>query len=198
MAMYFGNRTCKFGMLIVIAFFGSRLRAQDFLSGVYLSVKDFENGKLSYARPCDGKRHIRLHEFLAKPYITLELKDRVIRLFKDSIYGVEVCDGYPRRFYRRYDSNYMLVESGSITIYQKEENVPYGKGYRIASRFFFSVTPDGEIMPLTLENLKNIYFANHALCEALDRTFENGHLAAYDPENQAFRVNAFLDRYTTK
>jgi hypothetical protein len=45
-----------------------------------------------------------------------------------------------------------------------------GKGYRTIQEYYFSVRPEGQILALTLENLKQALPNNHKFHDSLDAT----------------------------
>jgi hypothetical protein len=59
--------------------------------------------------------------------------------------------------------------------------------------YSFSVGPDGEIIRLTLENLKQVFPDNHRFHDLLDANFGSGQkLEEYDEFHKMFKVNRLL------
>ena len=52
------------------------------------------------------------------------------------------------RFYN--NTEYRIAEAGNIYIYTQDRNIAQSKGYKVVNAYFFSTTPDGELLPLTL------------------------------------------------
>jgi hypothetical protein len=165
-------------------------------SGVYLTAQDYKNGKLSYADPCGKEHHIKLNEFLGKPYITVKHNDKVVKLMKDSIYAFVNCDGHAHRFYKHHDSDYIIEENMPLTIYAKETGMTQNKGFKVGFEFYFSTTLAGDIVQLTAENLKKAYPKNNKLHDAIDQYFPEGiGITDYDKFHNSFKVNHLLAGY---
>jgi len=57
-------------------------------SGVYITLDDFENNRLTYATGATSDENkIRFNEFIAKPYIIVKHKGEKVHVFKDEIYA---------------------------------------------------------------------------------------------------------------
>src|SRR2546428_7567152 len=59
--------------------------------------------------------------------------------------------------------------------------------------YFFSVGPNGEVLPLTIANLKKAFPDSHRFHDNLDMAFRNdSQLAKYDDFHKMFKVNRLL------
>lgn len=170
--------------------------AQTLESGVYLTTQDFLEKKLSYASPCGKEHTIKLNEFLGKPFITLKHKGSTVKLMKDSIFAFVDCEGIAHRFYKKYDSDYLIEEAKALTIYSREENVSTSKGFKVQKEYFFSTALSGELIPLEPEKLKMAFPQNHELHDAIDQFFPQGNgITDFDKIHKEFKVNHFLTKY---
>jgi len=154
-------------------------------SGIYMSVADFRNNKLSYENPC--KKSIHVHDFFwSKPAITVKSGNKKYTLKKSAVYGYRDCDNTVYRFYN--NTEYNIAEAGSIFIYTKEQNIAQSKGYKVVNTWYFSTTADGVISLLTLANLKDACKSNDKFLDLI-RNFSDSDLNAYDETHNTFKVN---------
>jgi hypothetical protein len=85
---------------------------------------------------------------------------------------------------------YEILEAKDIYIYSTDVLVRKGTSEKA---FFFSAGPNGDIMPLTILNLKNAFPNNHAFHDNLDMAFKHdSDLTKYDDFHKMFRVNRLL------
>jgi len=88
---------------------------------------------------------------------------------------------------------YNFVERGPVWIYNKEVYVE-GKGIRKERKYFFSTYGKGEILPLTIDNLKKSFPDNHLFHVLLDAQFRSdAELSNYDSFEKKFTVNHLLE-----
>ena len=88
------------------------------------------------------------------------------------------------------NEEYKIEEVRSITIYSLQESAPSGKSFRWINVYYFSSTPDDEIKPLTIENLKFAFPDNHKFHDTLNETFkDNVSVSEYDTFHKMFKVN---------
>jgi hypothetical protein len=161
-------------------------------SGVYLTAADYQNGRLSFEGDCRSKTHkLELHDVLNKPYIdvTHELEKR--RYSKSDLFGFRACDGRDYRFASNLE--YQILEARELYIYARVVSKSRGKGFHTDLEYYFSAGPEGRILALTLENLKQAFPDNHRFHDSLDATFGAGQpLAEYDEFHKMFKVNRLL------
>jgi hypothetical protein len=161
-------------------------------SGIYMTLQDYEEGKLSFEANCDSSsRKIKLHHFFSGKYVDIIRNDKKYRLSKDSIFGYRDCKGYDYRFYENYDHEYQIEEAKSIVIYSVLMADPTytGKGVKLVRTYFFSKTINSAIMPLTVRNLKQIFPRNAMFCNLLD-TDED--VITYDTIHKMYKVNYLM------
>lgn len=179
--------------LTFVAVTGEAVNAQ---SGVYRTLEDFENNRLSYATN-DGtnENKIRFNEFLSKPYIIVKQNGEKIHVFKDEIYAYKNKGNIVRTC---NFTQYYFLEKGPIWIYYKDVYASLPKGTQRVRKYFYSTHGKGEIMPLTIHNLKRSFPDNDMFHIYLDAQFRNdADLARYDCYANKFKVNYLLEKAST-
>lgn len=177
---------------VIAGLLGTTANAQNNVSGVYLTLDDFENGKLSYASNSlldSGK--IQFHEFFEKPFITVKHDGEKTQLFKDEIFAYQNKGAIIRT------SNfvtYIFVERGPVWIFYKDLTTSHGKERKRERKYFYSASGDGAILPLTINNLKKSFYDKHLFHDLLDAQFRNdSELSQYDSFEKKFKVNHLLN-----
>lgn len=161
-------------------------------SGVYLSSADYKNGRLAFQGDSGSETHkLELHDVLNKPYIEVTHDTEKHRHQKGDLFGFRACDGRDYRF--ASNREYQILEAKELYIYARGTPVGAGKGIRTVAAYYFSVGPDGPVLALTLENLKQSFPDNHRFHDNLDAMFGPGQvLAEYDEFHKTFKVNRLL------
>ncbi len=167
--------------------------AQTNNSGIYMSVSDYNNHKLTYEIDCSIEKHkIRLNEFFNRPYITVIHNGAYHKLLKNEIYGFKDCNNKVYRFYR--SKEYEIVETGKIIIYTAEVNVTKGKGFSTVHEYYFSILSFDVIKPLTINNVKEAFPNNHKFHDLLDQYFNgNNEVSEYDSFHKMYKINHLLE-----
>ncbi len=161
-------------------------------SGIYLTAADYRDGRLSAEGDCGSKAHkLELHDVLNKPYIDVTHGSKRHRYAKKDLFGFHACDGNDYRFVA--NKEYQIVEAKELYIYITKTSVRAGKGFRLVPVYYFSVGSGGEVLLLTLGNLKQAFPTNHKFHDSLDQMFGPGQdLAQYDEFHKMFKVNRLL------
>jgi len=161
-------------------------------SGIYLTAADYRDGRLALEGDCGSKTHkLSLHDVLNKPYVDVTHESEKRRYPKSDLFGFRACDGRDYRF--ASNLQYQILESRELYIYARGIPVNYGKGYRTIQEYYFSVGPEGHILALTLENLKQALPNNHRFHDSLDATFgPEREPWEYDEFHKMFKVNRLL------
>jgi len=164
-------------------------------SGIYLTAADYRDGRLALEGDCGSKTHkLSLHDVLNKPYVDVTHESEKRRYPKSDLFGFRACDGRDYRF--ASNLQYQILESRELYIYARGIPVNYGKGYRTIQEYYFSVGPEGHILALTLENLKQALPNNHRFHDSLDATFGPGREPwEYGEFHRMFKVNRLLNRF---
>lgn len=164
--------------------------AQQGESGVYFTPQDFKNGKLEYAINCKTEKHkIKLNDFLDKPYITVIHEGKRYEHQKKDIFGYRDCEGIDYRFVN--NGNYPILNPReNIVLYKLIQGVDSKTSKRTIS-YFFSNGLDGNVVALTVENLKAAFSDNHKFHDLLDTEFGSGTVALtdYDSFHKIYKVN---------
>jgi hypothetical protein len=180
--------------VIAIAFgviIGLSASAQKRESGIYLTQFDFENQKLTYSTASlTESNRIQFNELLGKPFINIKNDGKKIILFKDDVFAYKNKNQIVRT---HHFVSYNFAENGVIWIYFKDLNISLGKGIKKERKYFYSVGGKGEIIPLTVSNLKKS-FPSSLLHNFLDAQFRSdSDLASYNHTERKFQVNHFLE-----
>ena len=170
-------------------------------SGIYLTADDYTNRRLTSESNCDAAGHrVELHDVLGKSFIHVTHEGETRRYEKRDIYGFRSCERKDYRFVG--NDEYEILESRAISIYERELPTQSPKdaarGLPRGYRYFFSVAAGGEVLPLTIDNLKRAFPDNHAFHDALDVTVRNNdELVRFDTFHKMFKVNRLLTATAT-
>ena len=177
---------------VVFSVGASNQTANSKISGIYLTSADYEATQLSFQGICGSGAHkLALHDVLNKPYIDVTHDHEKRRYPKSDFFGFRACDGRDYRFAGNLE--YQILEAKALYIYARETSEARGKTFNTRRDYYFSVGPEGKIMVLTLDNLKQALPDNHRFHDSLDMTFGAGQsLAEYDEFHKMFKVNRLL------
>ena len=157
-------------------------------SGIYMSLADFKNNKLTYEDKCSDGRHIYVRDFFwSMPEIKVVHDGKKYTYKKSDLYGYRDCKNEVFRFYN--NTEYRIAEAGNIFIYVQEHNIAQSKGFIVVNEYYFSTTADGAIAPLTLANLKTAYNDNAAFLALINQYLNTGDVQEYDKQHNTFKVN---------
>ena len=156
--------------------------------GIYKTLSDFRDNKLSYETGCNKNGKIHLHDFFWN-MATIQVVDegKKYTLKKDELYGYRDCNDDVYRFYKNME--YRIAEAGNVYIYVQKENTAQNKNNKVVNVYYFSTKADGEILPLTLSNLKKAYKDNDSFSDLLDKFFNANDVCEYDEVHNTFKVN---------
>jgi hypothetical protein len=119
--------------------------------------------------------------------ITVVNSNKKYTLKKDELYGYKDCNNDVYRFYDNME--YRIAEAGNIYIYVRKENTAENKNNKVVNVYYFSAMADGEILSLTLSNLKKAYKDNESFSDLLDKFFNANDVCEYDEVHNTFKVN---------
>src|SRR2546426_511043 len=156
-------------------------------SGIYLTAEDFANGTITSAGFDNSASHkIELHNSIfGKAYIEVTHGTDKQKYPKSEIYGFRLGDGRSFRFVG--NDEYEIREAGPLYIYRTERLVRKGA---TEPAYYFSVGAAGEVLPLTMLNLKKGFPENHRFHDALDETFRSdSDLIWFDDFHKMYKVN---------
>ena len=177
---------------VVFSIGASDQTANSKTSGVYLTAADYEATQLSFQGVCGSGAHkLELHDVFNKPYIDVTHDHDKRRYPKSDLFGFRACDGRDFRFGGNLE--YQILEAKALYIYSRDISEARGKTFNTRRDYYFSVGPKGQILALTLMNLKQAFPDNHRFHDSLDMTFGAGqNLAEYDEFHKMFKVNRLL------
>ena len=88
------------------------------------------------------------------------------------------------------NDRYQIVEANALYIYSLDVLVRKGASEKA---YFFSVGPNGDVLPLTILNLKKAFPDNHTFHDLLDMSFKHdSDLTKYDDFHKMFKVDRLL------
>ncbi len=162
-------------------------------SGIYASAEDYKHNKLTHEADCSKGNEIHLHDFFGtSPKLTIVQDGKKYSYKKHEIYGFTDCDNIVYRLYK--NEAYAIAEAGDIYIYTQTENITQAKSFKIVNVYYFSASADGEIMRLTISNLKKTFAGNDKFLELLDVSFATSPLSTYDELHKLYKVNYIFSK----
>lgn len=163
--------------------------AQSGKTGLYLSDADFAAGKISYGA---GHHKIQPNVPLRHGKVKVKNGTREMMLDKSQLYGYRDKDQQDYRFVG--NNAYKILDAKGFNLYSRDVEVTQGKGRVKETKFYFSATPGGELMELTIGNLKQAFPGNDKFHQLLDLQFRsNDELARYDEFSKMFKVKTIYN-----
>lgn len=161
---------------------GLSLKAQS-TSGVYLNENDYKDHKLTYASNTNA---IQLNEFFGGSSISVVSEGKKVNLNKSEIFGYRLAN----QDYRFYNNvAYKVIDTTGFTIYSREKLVQDTKGYKPATKYFFSVNDKQEVKELTVANLSASFPQATDFRYSLQNNFRSdADLVAYDHVANQYKV----------
>lgn len=133
------------------------------------------------------KHHIRLNEFLDKPFIQVKHNGSTHKYEKKDIFGYRECGGKDYRF--AGNKHYPILNPAEPILIYRVETKPVAKKPG-KTAYYFSKDASSPVQPLTMANIKAAFPDNHPFHDALDAQIQaEGKLADYDAFHKMFRIN---------
>ena len=155
-------------------------------SGLYLTAQDYANKKLSYSNENSGKYKIRVAPLFNKYRVQVLQNGEKHNFFEFDLFGYKVKD-QDYRFFN--DQQYKVVDNSFFYLYTRVVTVDKGKAHTLKTNYYFSLQADGNIIDLTIENLKEAFPNNHKFLDLLDVYFRSDDdLKWYDNFNRMYKV----------
>jgi hypothetical protein len=152
-------------------------------AGLYLTVQDYLNHKLSYDT---GSDKIRISGLFGTSSVILMHDGKKEVLPKSKIFGYSK-DGQDYRFFNNVE--YCILSAKGLLIYSRSTLVQQGKGPKPTEQYYFSPGLSDPIQPLTIANIKAVYAKYPKFTYAVESLFKNdGDLAAYDSYNKHYKI----------
>jgi hypothetical protein len=171
-------------MVPFMAFFIQNAAANGQSAGLYLTVQDYMNHKLSYTTVGDDKLKVSGLFGTSTVVLTHDGKKQVFA--KSGIFGFSK-DGHDYRFFNNVE--YRILSAKGLLIYSHSTLVQQGKGPKPTEQYYFSAGLSDPIQPLTIANIKNVYAKYPKFTYAVESLFKNdGDLAAYDGYNKQYKI----------
>lgn len=175
-------------LLIVIT--AGRITAQAQSAGIYETLDDFLQHKVTYPVDCGSQKdRIKLNDLFGSSTGYVVTKGEKHSFNKEKVYGYYNCTNENYRFWN--NSAYRIMDTTGLYIYYQYKPIqqPGGKGWLKTDCYFFSVSGTGPIQPLTISNVKKAFPGNHSFHYALDASFRSDkELAAYDGYQKIYKI----------
>jgi len=169
-------------MVPIMAIFIQNATASGQSAGLYLTVQDYMNHKLSYT---DNDK-IKVTGLLGSHNVVLTHDGKKQVLAKSEIFGYSV-NGVDYRFYN--NAEYRITSSKGLYIYTRTELVQQGKGPKPTEVYFFSASIADPIQPLTVTNVLSVYAKHPQFTYAVESFFKSdSELTAYDNYNKEYKL----------
>lgn len=169
--------------------------AQQDSSGIYTTVDDYRNHKLTY--PINyklEKQKIKEHLFLQASQIKVKHNGQTHVLDKNNLYGFRNQRGHDFRFVG--DRVYRIMNAGEPIIlykYGEPQSDPAKNAAVEMNRYYFSINDENSPINLTRENLKKSFPGNTKFHEAIDKNFTGDYdLDRWDKANNTYTIITLL------
>ncbi|HEX7413666.1 MAG TPA: hypothetical protein VF411_06425, partial [Bacteroidia bacterium] len=158
-------------------------------SGIYVTVKDFQDNKLMEEADCKkDKAKFEIHDFLAKESFVVIIKGQKKTYLKKDIYGYRDCENEVWRFYN--NKEYRIMETKPLCIYSRYKVEFNSLIVEKDLAYYFSKGLTEEIKDLSIDTLKLAFPNNHAFHNMLDTEFNpDKAIYSYDSAHKMFKVN---------
>jgi len=186
-------------LFLVVVTFNTTLGAQGktySTSGLYLTVQNFENHHLAYEfAGSNAKNKLVLRNFFGSSsgYVVANGEKHFFN--KNQVYGYRDCQN---RTYRLFNGEpYLLVDTACFSLYYRSKTEEVSKGKELVKKdeYFFSKEANGDVMPLTLDNLKNAFPGNYRFHYSLDAYFKfDTDLTAYDKFEKKYKIKSIYNQ----
>lgn len=175
-------------IFILLSISSSVLRAQSDSCGIYVKALDFSKHKLSYAGDCKSGNCPSVAGSLFNSEEVKVLVNGKKRKFKKStFFGYRNCEKKVYRFYK--NNEYQILNSHKIWMYDKPQESGTGMSPDIDIFYYFSVAQESQILPLTIDNLKEAFPDNIKFHDLLDSSFKGETaLSDYDKYLQKYSL----------
>lgn len=155
-------------------------------SGLYLTAQDYADKKLSYINTNAGRYKIKIAPLFNKNRVQVIKNGEKHNFFQFNLFGYR-NKNQDYRFFN--DQEYKLVDNSFFYIYTSVVTINEGKVLTKKTNYYFSKEADGNIMALTLYNLKKAFADNHRFQDLLDLYFrQDNELTWYDSFNKMYKV----------
>jgi len=152
--------------------------------GLYLSMDDFKNHRLSY----ETSDKIILNEFFASSSIKVIVNGETKTLSKKQVFGYRDTNNEDYRFYKNELYHIILSEPFFVYKHDATTTADANKGNLRKTYYYFSVNGSDELVPLTIANLKKSFPDNLKFHDLLDGIRNEADLISYDDYRKELKV----------
>ena len=176
--------------VISIAVFANSQSFSKHKGGIYLTYQDYINHHISY----NNSDKIILNQLLASSNIKIVENSKIVELKKNEIFGY--CDKNNQDFRFYNNELYKIVINDYLFIYSfySSSNEEKGKGWIKKQTYYFSITGNSELVPLTVANLKKAFPNNLKFHDLLDDVKSDEDLCHTDEYTHDIKVNYLLKK----
>ena len=181
-------------MLLIVAL-GQGALAKSAKTGLYLTLDDYLNHKLSYVADGTTPNKIHLKNFFEGSNVVVFHDGKKQVFAKNEIFGYQLND----QDYRYYNNTaYKIMDRNGFFIYSSTKLVQQGKGPKPTQFYYFSSKANSDIKALTMDNLQEAFPNNTKFLFAVEGFFKsNDELTAYDSSINEYKLK-YLYAQTTK
>ncbi len=158
--------------------------------GLYLTAKDFQQQKLTYEINCsNAKDKIKPNTFLGSATGYVLVNGEKHSFNKKLVYGYCDCQSQTYRF--NNGNEYLIIDTAGFYLYYLYLPIENVKRKNLVKKYeyFFSVAPDGPLLLLTIDNLKNAFPDNHSFHYLIDESFKTDKdLISYDSFQKKYKL----------
>ena len=169
--------------------------AQKDSSGMYQTVDDFRNHKLTYAINYKTEKH-KINDYLLFNATQVKVKHHGISytLDKSAVYGYKSTTGKVFRFVD--NEPYEILnpdEELLLYLHTTPINMKVDPTKREEEHYYFSKDAGSPPVELTIDNLKKFFSENSKFLASIDKYFtKDEQLTSYDKKNKTYTLNRLL------
>ena len=185
-------------LLVVALLLQVSLTAQTYSKaryGVYLSADDFMHNKLSYGFADENRQNkLILHNTFGSSRIEIVNNDNKKSFEKKDIYGYR-DNGVDYRVINGND--FLIVDTTDFFIYSQTHETKLMKWQvQKQTSYYFSLTANSKIEPLTKNNIENALSYNKEFDHYLNTTFKSDReLAEYNNHVKKYEIKYLYEEY---
>lgn len=154
--------------------------------GLYLTAQDYLDHKLSYESDGSNGNKIMLHATFGGYKVIVVQNGKKHMFSKSEIFGYQL-NGQDYRYSN--NAAYRIIDTKGFYIYGYCRLVPAGKGLKDSESFYFSSAADGDIKPLTMDNLQAVFSKNTRFLYTIQGFFKtDSELTSYDPSLKEYKL----------
>jgi hypothetical protein len=179
---------------LAITSFTQNSIAQDKSMGLYLTLNDYQNHKLSFETVEGSSNSIRLNSLFESASIVVWHDGKKQVFSKNEIFGYR-SKNEDYRFFN--NSAYKIIDTKDFYIYSHPKLNQQGKGLKPVDTYYFSDVANGKLQPLTIGNLEVAFAKNPKFKYTIGEHFKSDNeLIAYDPTIKEYKLKYLFDQST--